>query len=221
MTLPVPTAKDINDAHLCAKECADLAVDHARRCGKLLIAKKDSMKHGEWGEWIRLYCDFSHSTANIYMKAAVQIPNALGISAVRHLYPSGTPEGQKPKDSPKGAVPVVKAAPAATGETVIERPAAPVSTVTPPAEAEPEWTEADEAAAHVEEEASVRERIEAALAADDKLAAAFEQIKQQQHEITVLKQSRDHYQRQAGEAVRLLKAEQRKVAKLERQQRAA
>jgi hypothetical protein len=80
----------------------------------------------------------------------------------------------------------------------------------------PEWTAEDEAQYLAQEEADARERIEAAMAADDKLAEAFEQIKKQAHEIAVLKKSRDHYMRQANEAVRLLKVEQRKVAKLER-----
>jgi hypothetical protein len=89
--LPVVTtlcvASDINEAHRLARQSADSAVQHAIRCGELLIEQKARLKHGEFGEWIAAHCKFSQATANNYMKAA-QNPTALG-NSLRSLFPSG------------------------------------------------------------------------------------------------------------------------------------
>lgn len=89
------------------------------------------------------------------------------------------------------------------------------------AKAEPEFKVADydeqedtEASDRAQRDWS--ERIDTAMAADDKLAAAFTEIKTQAGLIATLTGSRDHYQNQAGEATRLLKAEQRKSARLQK-----
>lgn len=82
---------------------------------------------------------------------------------------------------------------------------------------EPEWTDEDEAQYMAEAERDAQARIETAMASDDRLAEAFAQIKAQQAEIVALKASRDHYQNQAGEAVRLVKARDREIEKLKRQ----
>lgn len=119
----------------------------------------------------------------------------------------------------KGEVPLKKAA------AVTELPKAEqLAAATKPAEAkplevepEPEWTAEDEAEYMAQEEAGARARIEAAIAADDKLAEALEQIKQLSAELAVVKRSRDHYMNQAGEAVRLVKARDREIAKLKKQ----
>lgn len=63
-------ADAINKEHRLARESAETAVDHAIRCGQLLVEKKKSVPHGEWIPWIEEHCDFSHNRASRYMKAA-------------------------------------------------------------------------------------------------------------------------------------------------------
>ena len=58
------------------------------------------------------------------------------------------------------------------------------------------------------------ERVERILTSDDKLAALYAELKSQQAEIAQLKLSRDQYQNAQGEAVRLLKKEQNRNARL-------
>lgn len=225
--LPVPTAKEINEAHDRAKALAENAVSWAIKCGQLLQRKKDELGHGKFGEWAKTYCDFSYRSARAYMQAAEkakQNGSALPFSSVRQAL-EPPPESKK-QNSPKGAVPVMKAPadrPEATGETGADRPAAPIPPPAtqqespPPSEGEPEWTEADEAEYHAQEEINARARIEAAIAADDKLAEALEQIRQLSAELAVVKRSRDHYMNQAGVAARLVKARDREIAKLKKQ----
>jgi hypothetical protein len=234
--LPVPTAKEINDAHAYAKECAETAVEHAIKCGKLLARKKEQLGRGDFDEWVKTYCDFGRSSAYAYLKVAARSPAELGdFRSIQHALGYEKPKeisrtSSRPLDdsaasnSPKGAVPVVKAPadrPEATGETGTDRPAAPISPPAPPVESPPpaegEWTPADEAAANAEAEADERERIAVAMTSDDKLAAAFEQIKQQAALLSVANAARNRAMNQAAEAVRLLKAEQRKVSRLERE----
>lgn len=85
-----PAAAAINAAHEAFEHQKWTVVEHAVRCGQLLIEQKECIKervgHGAWCKWIEDHCDFSQSTANLYMKAA-RNPNALGKStAIRHLY---------------------------------------------------------------------------------------------------------------------------------------
>jgi hypothetical protein len=83
-------AQEINEAHRLARASAETAVQHAVRCGQLLIQQRKAMKYGEFTPWVKQNCEFSQATANNYMKAAKN-PNALGIS-LRGLFPSGRPE---------------------------------------------------------------------------------------------------------------------------------
>jgi peptidoglycan hydrolase CwlO-like protein len=52
--------------------------------------------------------------------------------------------------------------------------------------------------------------------ADDRNAALIEELKNVHRELTAVKSSRDHYQNQAGEAVRLVKAKNREIERLRR-----
>jgi hypothetical protein len=83
----IPLDEEINQEHHLARSCAETAVQHAVRCGELLVEQKARLEHGEFGNWIAAHCEFSQATANNYMRSA-QNPNALGIS-IRHLFPSG------------------------------------------------------------------------------------------------------------------------------------
>jgi len=79
----------------------------------------------------------------------------------------------------------------------------------------PEW-EADEDAKLEAAEREATASIEKVMKADDKLAAAHAEIKRQAAEIGVLKLARDGYMNGKTVVTKLLKAEQRKVEKLER-----
>ena len=53
LAVPV-TAEDVNEAHRLARSCAENAVQHAIRCGELLLAKKAELEsrgkdHGRAG----------------------------------------------------------------------------------------------------------------------------------------------------------------------------
>jgi hypothetical protein len=87
-------AEKINEEHRLAHSAAETAVAHAVRCGQLLIQQRKAMNHGEFMPWVKKNCEFSHATANRYMKAG-QNPHAVGIS-LRHLFPSGRkPNGSR------------------------------------------------------------------------------------------------------------------------------
>src|SRR6185369_4337782 len=65
-------------------------------------------------------------------------------------------------------------------------------------------------------EREVAESVDKVMKADDKLAAAYAEIKRQAAEIAVLKLSRDGYMNGKTAITKLLKAEQRKTEKLAR-----
>jgi hypothetical protein len=68
-----------------------------------------------------------------------------------------------------------------------------------------------------EDDEAYKQNIENVMMADDKLAAMREELKQVHRELAAVKLSRDHYQSEAGAAVRLVKARDREIEKLKRQ----
>lgn len=68
-----------------------------------------------------------------------------------------------------------------------------------------------------EDDDDYKQNIENVMMADDKLAAMREELKQVHRELAAVKSSRDHYQSEAGAAVRLVKARDREIEKLKRQ----
>ncbi len=78
-------ADAINDAHAQAQACAQSAIEHAIRCGELLIAQKRRLKHGEFQDWVRDHCTFSHDTANVYMRATRKKTRGLVFSSLAAL----------------------------------------------------------------------------------------------------------------------------------------
>jgi len=68
-TLPSPI-DSINEAHRLARSSAETAVEHAIRCGQLLIEKKETVQHGEWQQWVSDNCEFSERQAQRYIRAA-------------------------------------------------------------------------------------------------------------------------------------------------------
>jgi hypothetical protein len=75
----------------------------------------------------------------------------------------------------------------------------------------------DEDAALAAAEADYGRRVDAVMGADDKLSEARAQLKQQAALIGTLEATRDSYMRGKEAVTKLLKAEQRKVAKLEKE----
>jgi hypothetical protein len=45
-------------------------VEHAIRCGRLLIDAKEQIKHGQWLPWLRDHCGVNERTAQQYMRLA-------------------------------------------------------------------------------------------------------------------------------------------------------
>jgi hypothetical protein len=63
-------AAEINHEHELAMQAAESAMDHAVRCGELLIKQKKRLEYGEFEQWVLDNLSFSHDTANNYMRAA-------------------------------------------------------------------------------------------------------------------------------------------------------
>lgn len=82
-TIGVSVAEQINEAHRLARSHADSAVQHAIRCGELLLRKKAELKHGEFQAWVEANCEFTYRSAAGYMKIAQQKCNALHFSSLR------------------------------------------------------------------------------------------------------------------------------------------
>ena len=61
---------EINDSHAQAILHAGVAMNHALRCGDLLIKAKATVQHGHWLPWLRQNIAFSERTAQGYMRIA-------------------------------------------------------------------------------------------------------------------------------------------------------
>lgn len=235
--VPAVTAKNINEAHRCARESAENAVEWAVKCGHLLAAKKDEIGRGNFDQWVADNCDFGRSSAYAYIKVAEK--SSRGLDDLRSIQQAlGYDKPKQKTDIPKGAVSVVNpdggrttGAKEGTEETGKDRPAAPVSTLAPNVtikqQPEPEipqkTTEVTPApdfdfdGYEPEDDDAYKQNIENVMMADDKLAAMREELKQVHRELAAVKLSRDHYQSEAGAAVRLVKARDREIEKLKRQ----
>jgi hypothetical protein len=88
------TAQAINEEHRLARSSAEDAVQHAIRCGELLLAKKAELRHGQFMPWIEANCEFAWSTAKRYCLAAQQKATGVAISSLSGLFPSGAPAGR-------------------------------------------------------------------------------------------------------------------------------
>ena len=67
-------AAKIKREHAAVKEALQESVCHAEAAGRLLIAAKARVPHGQWGEWIDTNCEFSERTAQVYMRVARELP---------------------------------------------------------------------------------------------------------------------------------------------------
>lgn len=207
--LPANTANEINKAHRLAYSSAETAVQYAIECGKLLCQLKDDLPHGSFQGFVTQRLDFAPSTARKYMQAARQNATGVAFSSLREMFPSGK-EKPKPRDFPseKPETDQVAAAKA--------KPPAPE----PDLEILSDGWEPDEDldAELAQAEKAYAESIDKVMAADDKLAAAHDEIKRQAAEIASLRQSRDGYMNAKAEVTRLLKKEKQITKSLLRQQ---
>jgi hypothetical protein len=80
---------EINAEHRLAAGCAKQAVEHAIKCGRLLLEVQAELPHGEFMRWIGTNCNFKQSTASRYMRAAKQFSTGVEISSLSALFPSG------------------------------------------------------------------------------------------------------------------------------------
>lgn len=91
---------DINREHRLAQSCVAEAVEHAIRCGELLIAQKSKLAHGSFRPWIKMNCEIAYSTAARYMKAAREKSTGVDFSTLSELFQSGRKCAEKsPQDS--------------------------------------------------------------------------------------------------------------------------
>lgn len=63
-------AVDIEHEHEQAQEAFASAVEHAVRCGELLLEAKAEVGHGEWGAWVDEHFPASRRSAQGYMRLA-------------------------------------------------------------------------------------------------------------------------------------------------------
>lgn len=70
----VNIADEINREHSLAMSHADIAVDHAKRAGTLLLQVKNSLPHGEFLPWLASNIKVSERQAQRYIRAALGKP---------------------------------------------------------------------------------------------------------------------------------------------------
>ena len=76
-------ASEINREHRLAEEHAAQAVDHAIRCGEMLIEAKAQLKHGEWLPWLAANFEGSEDTAGNWMRLARNSERVRNLPSVR------------------------------------------------------------------------------------------------------------------------------------------
>lgn len=217
--LPVPTAKEINEAHRAARLDAESAVKNAIHCGQLLIAKKDDLHHGDFQQWVDKHCEFAYSTGARYMTAAKKSLQGVEISSLSALFPSGKPK--PPAVRQETQAPTVKEPSPQKAASVVENNPEPPEPSLPP-EALDAWVpDEDEDEQLALAEKHLAEVIDKVMASDDRLSTAHAEIKRLATENAVLRFSRDGYMNGKQVVSRMLKSEQRKVDRLSKDLSAA
>lgn len=219
--LPVPTAKDINDEHKLAKRYAEDAVAHAIRCGELLVAMKKKLGHGDFGPWVEKHCEFTHRHARRYMEATRKTDSRVRFDSLRQLL-GVEPKPQKPRDqTPASKVIAEVAAPVEPARTLaVPSPAQPIAAIdkAPFEDGVPEYVPdaAEEEAGIIRADAEMAKAFDALMASDDRLPTMQAELKRLAGLLAVTESSRNHYLNQCGEAVRLVKTRDRRIAALEK-----
>src|SRR4051794_30085051 len=70
VAVPTPIAEKINAEHEACCQAASNALDHAIRCGELLLEAKATVGHGGWNQWLADRFVGSARTARAYMQLA-------------------------------------------------------------------------------------------------------------------------------------------------------
>jgi predicted GNAT family acetyltransferase len=97
-------ADEINKEHGLAQQLSETAVQHAIRCGQLLVEVKVALEHGQFEKWMADNCSFASSTARRYIQAAKQNATGVAISNLSGLFPSGR-SGEKQRTLSKRQTP--------------------------------------------------------------------------------------------------------------------
>jgi hypothetical protein len=121
MTTVASIAEDIRREHRLAREHAETAVEHARRCGELLIEAKAQAAHGAWLPWLAANVpDIAERTAQAYMRLASQcladpaiaqrvadlsLRSALAVVAEPNRAPAHDMERREPNVAPAQCLP--------------------------------------------------------------------------------------------------------------------
>ena len=79
---------EINKEHEMAIMAGETMLEHAIRCGELLIAQKTQLDHGDFIPWIQEHCHFDRSQAWRYMKVA----ESTNVASLQHLKEDSNPE---------------------------------------------------------------------------------------------------------------------------------
>lgn len=191
----------------------------------MLAQMKESLPHGSFQDWVSRKCEFSERTARVYMQAASQNGSALPFSSLRAFIEVEKKPPNKQSDttapSVKGAVmnPPESAAQGSearnrskpSGENAEQvRPPVPASAVDPEEPERPDDIDEDAALAAAEREYMAS--AEKALG-----TGALAEIKRLTAELAVVKLARDGFMNGKTAITQLLKAEQRKSERLEKE----
>lgn len=220
------TAQAINEAHERAKALADTAIGWAVKCGELLAAKKSALPHGEFGPWVAKNCNFSDRQARRYMEVATKTDTRVRFDSMRQAIgydkPAPKPAAKREPEAlqkavESGEVPLKKAA-SVTSLPKAEQIKAATAKPEPakPVEVEPE-PEFDLDGYEPDDDEDYKANIANVLMADDKLAALTGELRKIRGELAAMTASRNHFQRQATEAIKTVKARDREIAALKRQ----
>jgi len=207
-------ADQINKVHLLARSCAETAVEYAIECGRMLLAVKRELPHGQFQSWIEEHCSFGYSTAHLYITAAKRNAKGIAFNSLRGFFPSSRAPTKQP---------AAKRQETENDTQVIDRKeisnaleiSAPQQSAADDAPDLSEFVDAAEELAQVESD--FRERMERVLAADDRMAQMADELKRASQEIVALKQARDRYMNECAAMRRMLKAKDREIARLRKQ----
>ena len=106
------------------RTCLALAtktVEHARKCGELLLHAKKLVQHGGWEEWLSLHFDGSQQTATAYMRIASRWESDLA-PKLQSIVGFGIGDAIKALSVPRSKEP--SSAPAKGGQEIIAEPEA-------------------------------------------------------------------------------------------------
>ena len=101
-SLPVETLAEMaNEAAAACEASGRKTVEHAIRCGRALLAAKEQVRHGQWGDWLERHFSQTQMRATQYMAIAklntrLNLDDATSISGALRLI-AESPEKQAKK----------------------------------------------------------------------------------------------------------------------------